>query len=295
MDVTAQLNSLIKDGRLNFPVTNDFFGNDPAHTLAKQLKIDYTFNGNEVRKTFNENDLFSTKEDALPCSVDYGEKGDINLEAWQAGTYTIQTAAGKTIAKQVPNMPHRLPVAGSWDLDFPPNWGAPAHATFDKLISWSDSTDAGIKYFSGTATYHKTVQIPADMIGQGHRLYLDLGDVKMLASVKLNGKDLGVLWKPPYRAEITSLAKTGDNVLEVKVTNLWPNRLIGDEQLPDDSEWRNAVALDKFPQWMLDGKPSPTGRFTFTTWKHWKKDSKLLLSGLLGPVTLIPSVEVPLP
>ena len=119
---------------------------------------------------------------------------------------------------------------------------------------------------------------------------LVLGDVKNLAEVRLNGKDLGVLWKPPFRLEITDAVRVGKNRLEIRVTNLWPNRLIGDEQLPDDREWKGKE-LRAWPDWLLAGKPSPTGRFTFTTWHHWTKDSPLLPSGLLGPVT-IRTVEV---
>jgi hypothetical protein len=96
---------------------------------------------------------------------------------------------------------------------------------------------------------------------------------------------LGVLWKPPFLVNITAAAKPGVNHLVVKVTNLWPNRLIGDEHLPADCEW-DGDQLKAWPQWLLDGQPSPTGRLTFTTWHHWKKDSPLLISGLLGPVTL---------
>jgi hypothetical protein len=91
---------------------------------------------------------------------------------------------------------------------------------------------------------------------------------------------------------VTSAAKTGANDLVVKVTNLWPNRLIGDEQLPDDREW-DGLQLKAWPQWLLDGKPSPTGRFTFTTWHHYTKDSPLLESGLLGPVMLRTAEIVP--
>jgi hypothetical protein len=109
--------------------------------------------------------------------------------------------------------------------------------------------------------------------------------VKNFAEVSLNGKPFGVLWKPPFRVNLTGAAHPGTNALEVKVTNLWPNRLIGDEQLPADREW-NGKQLKAWPDWVLDGKPSPTGRLTFTTWHHWTKDDALLESGLLGPVTL---------
>jgi hypothetical protein len=154
-----------------------------------------------------------------------------------------------------------------------------------KLISWPDHPDTGVKYFSGTATYSKTLDVPADMIGSDRSDYLDLGTVKNFAEVTLNGQDLGILWKPPFRLDITSSVKPGANDLQVKVTNLWPNRIIGDAQLPEDVEW-SGMKPAKWPQWMLDGKPSPTGRLTFTTWRHWTKDGKLLDSGLIGPVVI---------
>jgi hypothetical protein len=110
--------------------------------------------------------------------------------------------------------------------------------------------------------------------------------VKCLAEVTLNGRDLGVWWKPPFVADITSVAKPGRNALKVRVTNLWVNRLVGDEQYPDDCEW-NGKPLKSWPQWLVAGKPRPVQeRLTFTTWKHYTRDSSPLESGLLGPVML---------
>jgi hypothetical protein len=112
-----------------------------------------------------------------------------------------------------------------------------------------------------------------------------LGSVKNFAEVSLNGQSFGVLWKPPFRVNLTGAARPGANSLRIKVTNLWPNRLIGDEQLPADREW-DGKQLKAWPQWLLDGQASPSGRFTFTTWHHWNKDDELLPSGMLGPVQL---------
>jgi hypothetical protein len=112
-----------------------------------------------------------------------------------------------------------------------------------------------------------------------------LGTVKNFATVSVNGQDFATLWKPPFRVNITTAAKPGANHLIIKVTNLWPNRMIGDEQLPPDCEW-NGDQLAAWPQWLLDGRPSPTGRLTFSTWHALTKKSPLLESGLLGPVTL---------
>jgi hypothetical protein len=166
----------------------------------------------------------------------------------------------------------------------------------DQLVSWSDHGDNGVKYFSGSATYHKVFDFPREITGLGAGLssknYLDLGKVAVMATVKLNGKELGILWKPPYRIDITDTVKTGQNVLEVRVVNLPVNRMIGDELLPEDSERKQDGTLQKWPQWLLDGQPSPSGRFTFASWRLWKKDNPLQPSGLLGPVTLRTGVRV---
>jgi hypothetical protein len=125
------------------------------------------------------------------------------------------------------------------------------------------------------------------MVGRSRRLYLDLGRVEVMAHVALNGKDLGILWKPPYVMDITEAAHPGSNALEVRVVNLWINRQIGDEQLPEDSMRNPDGTLKEWPQWLSAGKTSPTGRYTFTSWRLWKKGDSLVPSGLIGPVRLV--------
>ncbi|HEX4342228.1 MAG TPA: glycosyl hydrolase, partial [Verrucomicrobiae bacterium] len=236
------------------------------------------------REPISGDHVVSAKADADWQTVLAGD-GNLLVKATSDGTAEFHTASGKTMHAIAANVPAPLTVSDGWSLSFPPNWGAPASVQLDKLISWTDHTNDGVRYFSGTATYEKDLEIPAERLAANSELWLDLGDVKNFAEVSLNGHDLGVLWKPPFRVNITSVAKPGTNKLVVKVTNLWPNRLIGDEQLPDDREW-NGKQLAAWPDWLLEGKPSPTGRFTFTTWHHWYKDDALLESGLLGPVTL---------
>jgi hypothetical protein len=206
------------------------------------------------------------------------------------GTYTFDFASGKAKTLSV-DIPAPLAVDGSWDVEFQPGRGAPDRAVFDHLISWPDDQDPGIKYFSGTATYIKKFDVPAALIARNRRLYLDLGRVEVMADVTLNGRDLGVLWKPPFRTDITGCVRAAANELEVKVVNLWPNRLIGDEQFPDDARWNKhwgGMQLADWPGWLPHGIPNgqrpATGRVAFATWKHWKKDDPLLKSGLLGPV-----------
>lgn len=152
---------------------------------------------------------------------------------------------------------------GPWMVAFPPNWGAPPRIQLENLTSWTDSSNPGVKYFSGTATYHKDMQIPPDWIRPGAKLVLDLGDVKEIAEISLNGKSVQkILWKPPFQADLTAFVRPGLNHLEIKVTNLWPNRVIGDQQ------------------------PGVAQTYTFTDYRPYKASSPLFESGMLGPVKL---------
>jgi hypothetical protein len=154
-------------------------------------------------------------------------------------------------------------INGAWDISFQNDRGAPAAAKMDKLISLTDNADNGIKYFSGTATYTKTITALANWFTKDAELWLNLGDVKNIAEVSINGKPLGIVWKKPFRVNATGALKAGDNKLEIKVTNLWVNRLIGDAQ------------------------PGVTNKITFTTMPFYQANSPLLPSGLLGPVQLV--------
>jgi hypothetical protein len=122
------------------------------------------------------------------------------------------------------------------------------------------------------------------------RIMLDLGRVEVLAEVSLNGTPLGILWKEPYRIDITKALVAGTNRLEVLVTNLWPNRMIGDAYLPTENEYDVDGLITKLPRWYLDNEPKPGERITFSTWNTFKKTDPLLESGLLGPVRLIVGV-----
>jgi len=225
--------------------------------------------------------------------------GGLEAEVKREGTYVLGRADGREHRLIVPAVPGPVNIEGPWDLQFPQGWGAPPGMRLDRLVSWTECPDPGVRYFSGKASYRRTIQVPSSMVAKGSRAYLDLGGVEVIASVRLNGRDLGILWKPPFRVEITGVARPGDNLLEVDVTNLWPNRLIGDAQLPDDCEWVKdslyGKRLARWPAWLLEDKPSPVGRFTFATWNVWSKDATLIKSGLLGPVTLQATARVSVP
>ncbi len=202
---------------------------------------------------------------------------------WEEGDYTV---GDKPLP--VSGIPKPILIPGPWTVTFPPNLGAPPQITLPELKSLHRHEIDGVKYFSGTATYTTRFQVAADATANGKRLYLDLGRVEVIAEVKVNGKPAGNLWKFPYRTEITSLVKPGENALEIEVTNLWPNRLIGDEQQSPEYEYAGATGgIRAIPDWYAQGKPKPPSpRVGFATWKWYSKDDPLLESGLLGPVKL---------
>jgi len=178
---------------------------------------------------------------------------------------------------------------GKWHVRFQPGRGAPDRVELDHLVDWSGHPDPGVRYFSGRATYLTGFNW-SNADDPSYRWQIDLGDVQVMAEVKLNGKDLGVLWKPPFVVDVSSALQSGANELEVVVSNLWPNRLIGDEQFPDDctpdGTWTNGP-IPAWPAWLLDRKPRPDPRrLTFTTWKYYTGNSPLVSSGLIGPVEL---------
>ena len=177
-------------------------------------------------------------------------------------------------------------VADGWSLSFPAGWDAPERVKLDRLVSWTELPESGARFFSGTATYTRRIALDG-VPTAGERVVLDLGAVKEIAEVEVNGRAYPTLWKPPFRVDVTDAAREAGGMLDVtvKVTNLWPNRLIGDELLPPHNEWRGP-RIKEMPEWVKRGEKSPTGRFTFTTWHHWTKDDKLLPSGLLGPVVV---------
>lgn len=298
-DVTAKVAEMVAAGQYSIPANNSVFG-DPTPDIVKRLRVEYVLNGKPMQKIAAENGTLELvaddREEFGPPSYEVAvTDGKTVLIPWQTGTYAFRTASGRTGRIAVSRPPSTLQIAGPWNLRFPAGWGAPERVRLDRLISWTEHPNPGVRYFSGTAEYTKEFNVPAQMLGRDRVVLLDLGRVKNLAEVTLNGRKLGILWKAPFRLDVTGIVKPGRNLLSVRVTNLWPNRLIGDEQLPPDVEW-NGPTLARWPQWLLEGKPRPkTGRYTFTTWRFYTKDSPLLESGLIGPVVLRSVQKVSLP
>jgi hypothetical protein len=191
----------------------------------------------------------------------------LHLDPYGA-TFVVFREAATTNARQVPAAQETAvtdlddALNQNWTVSFQPERGAPESAQFDRLISWSDHTNVGIKYFSGTATYSKKIEIPASVLAPGTHQWLDLGNVKDVAEVAVNGKYLGILWNEPFRIDLAGALVPGSNQIVVQVTNLWVNRMIGDQQ------------------------PWAPKKYAFTDFFPYKAESPLLPSGLLGPVRL---------
>jgi hypothetical protein len=178
----------------------------------------------------------------------------------------FRKAADAPVASGGGNFPVLKPahtLAGPWQVRFDPRWGGPDSVEFAELTDWTKRPEDGIRFYSGTATYRRTFDLPGSRRPSGSRLVLDLGAVKELAEVRLNGHDLGVLWAAPFRVDVTEAIRPAGNKLEIEVVNFWPNRVIGDQSLPEAK------------------------RLTRTNVRKLTKDTPLVESGLLGPVQLL--------
>jgi hypothetical protein len=156
-----------------------------------------------------------------------------------------------------------LTVDTPWTVHFAQKNGGTADEKFPELVSWTEKEDPVVKYFSGTAVYNVTVSIDSVQLADNTRIFLDLGSVKNIADVTINGTPAGVLWKAPFRTtDIKKILNAGENTLEIKVTNVWRNRMIGDVQ-PDEKHPVTSIR------------------------RFYKADDELIPSGLLGPVVIM--------
>jgi len=203
-----------------------------------------------------------------PVSMNTGN-GKYTAEVFRNGKYEFDFSNGSKKNINVKNVTAQLFVEGAWEVRFSGVRGAPDKTVFNKLVSWTENDNPNIKYFSGTGVYVKEFTLTKEQL-RSAKVYIDLGNVQELAGIEINGVNLGTSWMPPFMTDITKAVKPGKNIMKVSVTNLWPNRLIGDQLLPENE------------------------RFTKTNVIKFKKDDQLRLSGLLGPVRIIFSKLVPI-
>jgi len=196
----------------------------------------------------------------------------VRLRIWDNKEHVLKTSDEKQVVLQPARRPETREVTGAWNVHFSPQWGGPESTTFDQLIPWNEHSDEGVKYYSGAATYRKTLTLPKGQVDGLVRLHL--GKVGHVAEVRLNGQPLGVLWSPPWSVDLTRAAKEGENHLEIDVTNLWTNRLIGDSRLPKEKR--------------LTGSNVQLFRETdkYRVFQGFSPKDPLTPSGLIGPVRL---------
>ena len=266
-DVRALIQEKVDGGRTTFLVKDLTEQVNPAPRVVKTLSVEYTIGEERFQTTVKDTDMISFRH-PHPAPERLAEiigdpSGGLHLSAQQPGSYEWITVSGRTNRAEISAVPLPMEIIGPWQLSFPPKWGAPETVTLTNLVSWPEHPDDGVKHFSGTATYRTTFEFPDSKLKtKNSKLFLALGDVQVMARVKLNGRDCGIAWKPPFRIEITNALQSGVNALEIQVANLWPNRMIGDAALPAEQ------------------------RFTWSSWEPFKTDTPLLKSGLLGPVRI---------
>ena len=267
MQVTKDFDYAKPDGDTNLEFVHrkladgDLYFVDNRNGRAEQVEVRFRVTGKEP-------ELWRAEDGSVkPASykiVSGHTTVPIKLGPW--GTVFVvfrkpTTVASRTLPTEIET--ELATIEGPWNVSFQAGRGAPPSITLQKLMPWNESVDAGVKYYSGTGTYSKTIDAPSQWFLKGAHLCIDLGGVNNLAEVVVNGKSLGVVWHDPFRLDLTGVLKPGANGLTVKVTNAWVNRLIGDQQA------------------------GVTRKFTFTTFKPYKAESQLQASGLLGPVRIL--------
>ncbi len=224
--------------------------------------------------------VFSVSSDGVPM---------VSAEQLNDATYTLNDANQLQLEKEVATMP--LQVNGDWNVTFLAVKSDPKSYIFPELIDWTSHEAEEVKYFSGTAIYENEFKISKKILAKNHQITLDLGEVNVAARVIINDRDLGVLWMSPYRVDVTNALKKGTNKIQIEVTNQWTNRLIGDENYPNETGFDRTAEM--MPDWFLKNEPAPLKqRSTFTITDFYKKGDKLIPAGLVGPVVLKQSKRI---
>jgi hypothetical protein len=295
-DVTPLVRDFARDGRCRVPVTN-YLAKDPAPKFLKHLVVRYRIDGEPYEDVVRENDWWTLDVGPTfgppPAAVETTEQG-ATLVSYQPGRHAMLQSDGSRQLMDVPLPPAPLEVAGPWSVAFADLAGN-QQFSFPKLVSWSRHAEETVRHYSGTATYRATFHLSADQFADGLRHWLELGDVEVLAELRINGGDSIPLWKRPFAAEVSRWTKSGFNEVEVSVTNLWANRLIGDERFSADFPIDQNGSMSHVPDWLEQDRPRPSrDRKAVATFKHWSVDDELLPSGLLGPVRLYFGHAIPI-
>lgn len=283
-EVTDKIKGFVANNTFDILISDALINNQIPKGDKTALKITYKTDGEERTLFIPKGQILKLSKDITKPTLVYN--GDaINWITQNEGKIRYTKASGETKTIEVNSIPKLIDLSNNWIVVFPSASQKTINEKFEKLISWSNHKNEDVQHFSGTATYTKEFEISEDLLQKDKQLELDLGSVAVIAEVFINGKKVSTLWKAPYRIYIDDFVKKGTNTLEIKVTNLWPNKLIGDESVSLDYE-RKGNKIKKLPDWLLNNKERPSKRTTFSSWKHWSKDDALLTSGLLGPIKI---------
>ena len=288
-DVTKRITSMVNAGVMEVPVNDSLTDGKTPQGNNRALRITYVANG--VTRTIsvcNGETLVLSQDNPEPLLYDDGS--EILWKTAYPGKLHYQTSNGDTGVVKVDTIPEPVTIKGPWKLKLSSTSVGSSDLILKELKSWSLSSDVNLKYYSGTATYYNEFDISGKLLQDDVVLELDLGSVGVIAEIFVNGKSSGVLWKYPFRVELNDKVKEGMNKLEIRVTNLWPNRLIGDDFIPLDFP-RTGPYLTQWPSWLENPSKRKSKRQTFSGYKHWNKESELFVSGLLGPVIVRPYIR----
>jgi hypothetical protein len=289
VDVTHQVKSLLDKGLLNFK-TGTLFKNKAVGDVPRQLKISYSENGVDKELIVGMEDRVSLPQESWralhpsPQLADIG--GKMLARLWEGGQYELESRSGKRKTLKVDDLPEDQLIDGSWKVTFPSIQNKDQQLVFDRLHSYAEDKNEAVKHFSGTAVYHKEIEVSERRFLKDQEIWLSLGQVEVIAEVEVNGKSLGTFWKEPYMVNLTGHVTPGSNQITVRLTNLLVNRLIGDARYPDEVNYVGGRA-SKNPDWIYDPSAKrKSQRETFSVSKLWDRDDELVKSGLLGPVVL---------
>ncbi len=297
VDVTDAVAKLVANQKYSITASSDLPQAAGMSGTENQLRVTYSTAGKLQTRTIQAARTLDLAVDVPTSKIDVTPAGTF----WTtplAGRLQYSLSNGQTKSIGVETTPTPIKLDRGWTVSFPTSAETNLNTInpntkMDRLTSWSDLDESALRYFSGTATYQNEFSIDKNLIQANSMLELDLGDVRVVAEVFLNGQKLKTLWRAPFRTNIDDAVVAGVNKLEIKVTNLWANRLIGDEQLPSDVQ-RKGQNVKQWPKWLTGERQRSSGRVSFSAYKHWQADSELQRSGLLGPVIVRPYVRAKL-
>jgi len=278
-NVLHKIAALLKDSIYKFTVSDSLFELPRSNYKQKnQLRIRYMANGEQQEITVNKGQTINFEQEKPEPRLVKMNNQTVLVTPFP-GTFGISDNQGKEKTVVVNSVTAATAISGPWNVYFPINDCKVHKQAFHQLYSWSVSNNDSIKYFSGTAIYKKDLLLPDSLFKRNQKIQLELGNVKDIAEIYINGKQIKTLWKAPFNLELSRELHPGKNTLEIQVTNTWTNHLIGAKSY-QASAARYIQKQHRWPKWLTDG-----GRRKFFTTRDFLQDGqKPIAAGLLGPV-----------